>query len=41
MYIVKAEANRVVKIVDMSVRTFETDVYVGGVKGDCPPEFIQ
>lgn len=39
MYIVKAEANQVEKIVDMSVRAFETDVYVGGVKGDCPPEF--
>ena len=30
MYIVKAEANQVEKIVDMSVRAFETDVYVGG-----------
>ena len=39
MYIVKAETNQVEKIVDMSVRAFETDVYVGGVKGDCPPEF--
>ncbi|MBR2256163.1 MAG: GNAT family N-acetyltransferase [Blautia sp.] len=39
MYIVKAEANQEEKIVDMSVRAFETDVYVGGLKGDCPPEF--
>ena len=39
MYIVKAEANQVEKIVDMSIRAFETDVNVGGVKGDCPPEF--
>ena len=39
MYIVKAEANHVEKIVDMSVRAFETDVNVGGAKGDCPPGF--
>ena len=39
MYIVKAEANQVERIVDMSIRAFETDVNVGGVKGDCPPEF--
>ncbi len=39
MYIVKAEADQVEKIVDMSVRAFETDVNVGGVKGECPPEF--
>ena len=39
MYIVKAEANQVEKIVDMSIRAFETDVNVGGVKGDCPPGF--
>ena len=38
MYIVKAEANQVERIVDMSIRAFETDVNVGGVKGDCPPE---
>ena len=31
MYIVKAEANQVEKIVDMSVRAFETDVYVGRI----------
>ena len=39
MVIVKAEANQVEKIVEMSVRAFETDVNVGGVKGDCPPGF--
>ena len=39
MYIVKAEANQVEKIVDMSIRAFETDVTVGGVKGECPPGF--
>ena len=39
MYIIKAEANQIEKIVDMSIRAFETDVNVGGTKGDCPPEF--
>lgn len=39
MYIVKAEENQVEKIVDMSVRAFETDVNVGGAKGEYPPEF--
>ena len=39
MYIVKAEAEQVDKIVDMSIRAFETDVNVGGAEGDCPPEF--
>ena len=39
MYIVKAEADQIEKIVDISVRAFETDVNVGGVKGDCPPGF--
>ena len=39
MYIVKAEADQIEKIVDMSVRAFETDVNVGGAKGDCPPGF--
>lgn len=39
MHIVKAEADQIEKIVDMSVRAFETDVTVGGAKGDCPPEF--
>jgi len=39
MYIVKAEANQLEKIVDMSIRAFETDVDVGGIKGDCPPGF--
>jgi hypothetical protein len=32
MYIVKAEINQVEKIVDISIRAFETDVNVGGVK---------
>ena len=35
MYLVKAEANQIEKIVAMSVRAFETDVNVGGIKGDC------
>ena len=39
MYIVRAEENQVKTIVDMSVRAFETDVNVGGAKGDCPPEY--
>ena len=39
MYIVKAEANQVEQIVDMSIRAFETDVNVGGAEGDCPPGF--
>ena len=39
MYIVIAEENQVKTIVDMSVRAFETDVTVGGTKGDCPPEY--
>ena len=39
MYIVKAEADQIEKIVDISVRAFETDVNVGGVKGDYPPGF--
>ena len=38
MYLVKAEANQTEKTVAMSVRAFETDVNVGGIKGDCPPE---
>ena len=39
MYIVKAEEKQVKTIVDMSVRAFETDVNVGGTKGDCPPGY--
>ena len=39
MNIVKAEENQVKTIVDQSVRAFETDVNVGGTKGDCPPEY--
>ena len=39
LYITKAEANQVETIVDMSIRAFETDVNVGGTKGDCPPGF--
>ena len=31
MYIVKAEADQIEKIVDMSIRAFETDVNVGWV----------
>ena len=39
MQIVIAEENQIKTIVDMSVRAFETDVNVGGTKGDCPPEY--
>ena len=39
MNIVIAEEKQVKTIVDMSVRAFETDVNVGGTKGDCPPEY--
>ena len=39
MFIVKAEANQIERIVDMSIRAFETDVNVGGAEGDCPPGF--
>ena len=39
MYIIKAEAEQIEKIVDMSVRAFKTDVNVGGIKGECPPEY--
>jgi hypothetical protein len=41
MYLVKAEANQIEKIVAMSVRAFETDVNVGGIKGDCPLNMIR
>ena len=39
MYIIKADQNQIENIVAMSVRAFETDMNVGGKKGDCPPEF--
>ena len=39
MHIVRAETDQIEKIVNMSVRAFETDVDVGGIKGDCPPGF--
>ena len=39
MHIVIAEENQIKTIVDMSVRAFETDINVGGTKGDCPPEY--
>ena len=39
MNIVIAEEKQVKTIVDMSVRAFETDVNVGGTKGDCPPGY--
>ena len=38
MYIVKAEAKQAEKIVNMSIRAFETDINVGGIKGEYPPE---
>ena len=34
MHITIAEENQIKAIVDMSVRAFETDVNVGGTKGD-------
>jgi RimJ/RimL family protein N-acetyltransferase len=39
MVIIKAEEKQIEKIVEMSIRAFETDVNVGGAKGDCPPGF--
>ena len=39
MYIVKAEEDQIEKIVDMSIRAFETDVNVKGTEDDCPPGF--
>ena len=39
MDIIKAEQNQIEKIVGMSIRAFETDIHVGGKKGDYPPEF--
>ena len=39
MRIIKAEAKKVAKIANMSISAFETDVDVGGAKGDCPPEY--
>ena len=41
MYIVKAEANQVEKIVDMSIRAFETNVNVGGKKVIVRPGLIR
>ena len=38
MYIVKAEADQIGKIVDMSIRAFETDVNVGGITSPMIPE---
>ncbi len=39
MHIEIAKEDQIEKIVDMSIRAFETDVTVGGEKGDCPPAF--
>ncbi len=39
MRIVKVEEKQIAKIVNMSMRAFQTDVDVGGAKGDCPPEY--
>ena len=39
MYIIKAEQKQIEKIVGMSVRAFETDKFVGGKEGDCPPDY--
>ena len=41
MYIVKAEADQIERIVDMSVRAFETDVNVGGTKVIVRPDLIR
>ena len=41
MVIVKAEENQAEKIVEMSVRSFETDVNVGGVKVTVRPDLIR
>ena len=38
LYIVKAKANQVEKITDMSIRAFETDVNVGGITSPMIPE---
>ena len=34
MNIVRAETKQIEKIVNMSIRAFETDVNVGGIKGN-------
>ena len=39
MYIVRAETDSAERIVDMSVRAFNTDVNVGGKEGEYPPSF--
>ena len=39
MHIVKAEAKQIEKIVNLSIRAFETDVNVCGIEGEYPPEF--
>ncbi len=39
MRIAKAEEKQIANIVRMSIGAFETDVTVGGAKGDCPPGF--
>lgn len=39
MELKKAEYNMIGKIVEMSIRAFRTDTAVGGVEGDCPPDY--
>ncbi|MBR3295130.1 MAG: GNAT family N-acetyltransferase [Clostridia bacterium] len=39
MDIIKAEEKQAEQIVEMSIRAFETDVDVGGAKGQFPPEY--
>lgn len=39
MDIIKAEPAQAEMIMRMSVRAFETDIYVGGKAGDCPPDY--
>lgn len=39
MYLIRANANEIDRIVDMSRKAFGTDVSVGGAEGNCPPDF--
>lgn len=39
MELKKAEYDMIGKIVEMSIRAFRTDTAVGGVEGDCPPDY--
>lgn len=39
MNLVSAEPDTIEEIVEMSIRAFESDINVGGEKGDCPPDY--